>query len=97
MATTTTTLTFPTIHLNGSSANKLIEDYSDVHHALFVAFEKMGAAGPNGRDYYPQGDEAIHKATQEHASRLERLRDINLELRAIIENIQEQQDARARR
>jgi hypothetical protein len=90
-------LTFPTIHINGSSVDRLIEDYAEIHHAIHNALEKMQAAGPNGRDYYPQGDEAFAKARQEHRSRMTRLVEVNRELRAIIENIQEQDDARKAR
>ena len=94
---TAPTLTFPTIHLNGSAPAHLIEDYAEAHNAVRVAMEKVAGTGPNKRDYYTQDEGAWIKARQEHQARLERLRQVCEELQALAENIQEQDDARKRR
>ena len=60
----------PTIHMNGTSRNSLLDEIKDAKHALSVAIEKLCAMRPNARDYYPQGPEAFEKAQQEHQSRL---------------------------
>jgi hypothetical protein len=57
--TTTTTLAVPTIHLNGTSRESLMEDLLGAYHALTEAIAALGRACPNGRDYYPQGNDAL--------------------------------------
>jgi hypothetical protein len=54
-----------------------------------VAIDKLSEAGPNGRDYYPQGDDAFREAQKEHASRLQRLQSVYKELEDLILAIDE--------
>jgi len=45
---------------------------------------------PHGRDYYPQGADAINRAMDEHASRLKTaLADVRRELEEILSHILE--------
>ncbi len=69
-------MTIPTIHLNGTSRANLLEQQLDAAHALRAALEKLSEACPNGRDYYPQGPEAMSAAVREHESRMERVRSV---------------------
>lgn len=78
---------FPTIHLNGTSKQQLLDDYCDVSHALNAAMEKMIENGPNGRDYYPQGDQAFQQAVKEHHDRIEQIHRVRLEIETIAEHI----------
>ena len=78
---------FPTIHLNGTSKQQLLDDYCDVSHALNAAMKKMIENGPNGRDYYPQGDQAYRKAVKEHYDRIEQIHRVRLEIETIAEHI----------
>lgn len=78
---------FPTIHLNGTSKNDLLDQYCDVGHALNAAIEKMCQNGPNGRDYYPQGSMAFETARAEHTARMQKLIEVRAEVNAIAEHI----------
>jgi len=66
-------MTKPTIHLNGTSAKDLLEQYRNAMEAISAAGDALAKCGPNGRDYYPQGPEAIGKALDEHRSRRQRI------------------------
>jgi len=41
----------PQIHINGSSARSLAEDYIDAMNVLDDAVDKLKKTAPNGRDY----------------------------------------------
>ena len=73
-------MTKPTIHLNGSSVNDLLKGYSEAHHAVSVAMEKLAVCGPHGRDYYVTGPTDIDKAISEHRARLEKLKEVQDDL-----------------
>ena len=73
-------LTKPTIHMNGTSASSLLELYADASATVRVAIDDVAKTGPHGRDYYPQGDEALTKAIEQHRARLQKLEDVLKEL-----------------
>jgi len=77
----------PSIHLNGTSREDLVKQLLDANLALIKAIEAVRHAAPHGRDYYPQGPEAITKAMAEHKSRLRRLGEVRTELNQIAEAI----------
>lgn len=77
----------PTIHSNGTSRDALLDAYCVAGGALTQALEALADAGPNGRDYYPQGSDAIRRATAEHEARLKKLREVRDELRALAEHV----------
>lgn len=81
-------LTLPTIHLNGTSKAELFETYFTALDAIASARVALQASAPNGRDYYPQGDNAIRQATADHVARLRLLETIYDELHAIAEHVQ---------
>ncbi len=83
MNNTTKTLTYPTIHMNGTSKGRLGQAYSDAYAALYDAAEKLRQTAPNGRDYYPAGPEAMSKAEAEHRSRQQRIADVMDELETL--------------
>jgi hypothetical protein len=83
----TKTLTFPTVHLNGTSKESLLEGYCEAINALHEAGRKLAAAYPNGRDYYVQGPSATSAAMKEHEARMNKLREIITELEAIAEHV----------
>lgn len=82
-------LAVPTIHLNGSSRDDLLEGYSKAITALEAAGRKLAAAYPNGRDYYVQSGDAIGVAMRQHEARMNKLREIVVELEEIAQAIQE--------
>jgi len=88
-------MTFPTIHLNGTSAQELLAKYQEAAHAVNIAMAMLALSGPHGRDYYPQDQyrgegKAIDAAYAEHCARMEKLKSVYEELQALVENIVEQ-------
>jgi hypothetical protein len=78
---------FPTIHLNGTSKQQLLDDYCDVSHALNAAIEKMIENGPNARDYYIDSPHAFRQAIKEHHDRIEKIHAVKAEIDQITEHI----------
>jgi hypothetical protein len=63
----------PTIHLNGTSKAALVDDLCEASAAIDAAYQSLKKCAPNGRDYYPQGPDALKAATDEHMGRLRAL------------------------
>jgi hypothetical protein len=80
----------PTIHMNGTSRGELEHQLRSAIMSLHNARIALSGTSPNGRDYYPQGNEAIQIADRAHMARLEKLDEVVEELRAIWDGIQEQ-------
>ena len=80
----TTTLATPTIHLNGTSREALAKAYEAARDAVGVAYDRLKLTAPNGRDYYPQGANAMVRAEKEHWFRLGRLQEVVDELEVLI-------------
>jgi hypothetical protein len=87
----------PTIHLNGTAAQDLISQLCDAMAAIRDAEAALVRCSPNGRDYYPQGPDAINKAVREHNARIEKLNAVGAELVAITEAVVAADDARTAR
>lgn len=82
--TTSPEITLPTIHLNGTSREALVDMYEAAVRALYDAAEALDMSAPNGRDYYTHATaDALSKASAEHRSRVARLAGIRLELEAL--------------
>jgi hypothetical protein len=79
----------PTIHSNGTSRQELVRQLEEACNAIRQAERALAEAAPNGRDYYPQGDDAIKAAQQQHFQRQDRLQSVRSELEIIWEKIQE--------
>jgi hypothetical protein len=79
----------PTIHLNGSSRDRLVEGQLAILCHLREAERAMFEANPNGRDYYPQGDGALKQAQAEHVARLAKLKALMVEVCELVEAIQD--------
>ena len=77
----------PTVHMNGTSKQVLMDQLCNAIDAIHVAGNTLAAAYPNGRDYYPQGADAIHLAMNQHAARMAKLREVAEELREIVESL----------
>lgn len=82
-------LTIPTIHLNGTSKGALIEGYQKARSAIREAMDALIECRPNGRDYYPQGEDAISIADREHQDRIDYLFVVEKELEYLIHQIDE--------
>lgn len=73
----------PTIHLNGTNGVALTDAYSDAASAIRDAIDAAHKTGPNGRDYYPQGPDALTAALAEHSDRIAKLEAIKAEFEAL--------------
>ena len=87
----------PTVHMNGTSAERLIEDYQAAASVVETAFNALCAAAPNARDYYVEGPEAFGQAQREHEARAAALRKVFLELEALVLDVDSQRQERERR
>ena len=59
----------PTIHLNGTSAQSLANQYGHARQKVREALEALQHIETHGRDYYVQGPRAYHLAAEEHSKR----------------------------
>lgn len=80
----------PTIHLNGTSRDELCRQLLTAHDAVMTAATVLAGAAPHGRDFYPQGDEALRRALAEHRARLGRLESVAEELAEIVAAVRRQ-------
>lgn len=86
----------PTVHLNGTSGEALLEQITDASNAISTAIDGLANASPNARDYY------VTPGTWEPAcawigEKLAQLRVMRAELALTAEHIQKQVDARRQR
>jgi hypothetical protein len=72
--------TDPTVHLNGTSGESLIQQRLDIVQALVEVEEAIGQAWPHGRDYYPQGPDALAAAQQVWKERVKVVADLRDEI-----------------
>lgn len=77
---------FPTVHLNGTPKQHLLDQLTESIYALCAAEQAIQNTEPHGRDY-PTGRNAYSRARQEHILRLERISMIRNELLRITEHI----------
>jgi hypothetical protein len=73
----------PTVHLGGTSHDRLLETACEAVNALLAGLEAMERAAPNPRDYYPQGSGAFDAAAREHAERVARVRAVVNEMQQL--------------
>ena len=77
------TVSLPTVHLNGTSRDTLLEGYIAALDALRLAMEALQAAAPHARDYYVQAGDTFYMAQNQHFTRLARLRETLDELNTL--------------
>jgi hypothetical protein len=82
-----TNVLVPSIHLNGTSRDALIDGYVSAAQKIDDAMRALEDTQPNGRDYYPQGDGALMEAMTQHRDRVNRLKAVQNELVAIIDTL----------
>ncbi len=70
-------LAIPTVHLNGTSRNELLEQVRNAYTALQDAINVMCKAAPHGRDYYPQTSDAPYElARTQHYNRITKIEEV---------------------
>ncbi len=79
-------MTYPTVHLNGTSRNSLVDQYQNAANAVRTAIDTVAQNGPHGRDYYVV-DGAFEAARKEHQARLDKLRSVLHEIDDILDHI----------
>jgi len=84
----------PTIHLNGTSGEALLDQATSAAQALREALEAMGRAAPNARDYYVQGPEAFPLADDAHDARCAAVRALIAEYEELAEALADALDER---
>jgi hypothetical protein len=84
----------PTIHLNGTAGEVLLDQYTTARDAVVKAISAVCDAGPNARDYYVQGPDAPLAAQRDHEARVKALKLVRDELAAIVDGLQDQIDER---
>jgi len=65
MTSTQTTLTLPTVHLNGTSRKRLTDDYQAAYEKLIEFRDSFRSIEFNARDYYVQSNIAFSEARTE--------------------------------
>ena len=68
-----TSLVLPTVHVNGSAAKSLMQDYTLARRAIQGAITALRAVDFNSRDYYVQGPAAWPAAVQQRQNVYEHL------------------------
>jgi hypothetical protein len=68
----------PIIHINGSSADTLLDQIQKVTSALLGVLRAMQEAHPNGRDYDPKPG-LYREAEREHLERVAKIQAIHKE------------------
>jgi hypothetical protein len=86
----------PTINLNGTGADDLIQQLREAIDAVDSAQEALHKATPHGRDYQV-GPARYEVARAEHVLRLTKLEEVSTELRVIFANVYQQQSEREAR
>lgn len=59
----------PTIHLNGDRPETLLTQYRNAYEKLGDALKALQEVETNGRNFYPQGNDAVTTAREEHNAR----------------------------
>ncbi len=86
----------PRIHLNGTSRERLEQQFEQAGRALSVALEALNEAAPNARDYYVIDSTAFSRAVKEHQARLLAVQGVREEIQALYESLYEGDNAGAR-
>lgn len=79
---------FPTIHLNGTSREALAAPLREAHEKLGEALAALEACAPHGRDYYPQGPQALRAATREFIEQRDRVSHARGWVAALLEHVE---------
>ena len=80
----------PCVNMNGTSKQELVDQQIAIMDATDTVLAALRAANPNGRDYYPLGDEALVRAAAEHKARVAQAEAIRAEAEALALAIQAQ-------
>ena len=77
--------TLPTIHLNGTGARSLADEYHAFYLSMDKAAEALQNATCNARDFYPQGPGAYERARMEREVVFSKLAELQVYAQAWME------------
>lgn len=77
----------PSIHMNGSGKQHLMDQYRAALYALNSALNALNDAYPHGRDYYVQGDDVIYTACREQDARIAAVKKVRDDMESIVTHI----------
>jgi len=80
----------PTVHLNGTGATSLRDEYAAAYDAIDKAIRTLGDATCNARDFYPQSADAYYQARDERREALGHLLAVRDYTGRILEGICDQ-------
>ncbi len=93
-----TTIITPLVHLNGSSAQTLLEGYRVAWDAVQAAVLATAATAPHGRDYYAQSTQdqsmPMKQAEEEHKKRMKALTSVLEQLDLLAKDVHKQWEKR---
>lgn len=82
------TVPMPTIHLNGTGRQRLLEGYTSAWQSLQASIETLAKVECHARDYYVHPDpQAFDKARAQRDQQFDDLRRIQQELYSVIEHL----------
>jgi hypothetical protein len=81
----------PSIHLNGSGAKNLTEQYEEAIETVSDAIDALPV--PHGRDYYVQEDGSFERAREQFEEQVAQLNTVLEELKTIYRGIRRQERA----
>lgn len=84
------TVTPPTIHINGTRGSDLQDEYMAAYEAIKKAIDALLETTLNARDYYPQGNDAYYKARKERTEAFTKLREAQDYVEAMLVGICDQ-------
>lgn len=90
MERTADDLVMPIVHLNGTSAESLLEERGNAWNAINEAYAALRRMAPNARDYYPGQPGLFEQAVAQHTRRLQALHDVMDELEMECDSIADQ-------
>ena len=81
-------LVMPLVHINGTSAESLLEMREEAYLAIGEAITALQDMAPNARDYYPYNQpDVFNGAIEQYRRRLRLLNELQDELTAECEHI----------
>ena len=81
--TTTNIMTLPTIHLNGTGKETLIEEIDQVYASMSKLMGDFADVTCHPRDYYPQGEDAYPAARQQRQEMFDKLVEVSAYIDAL--------------
>lgn len=71
---------FPTVNINGTDRQQLLDGYMKARRALREAQEAVAEIAPHGRDYQTVAGHIYEEARSEHIERMRKLADVAFDL-----------------